>query len=137
MARLLAARTTPDNVVAIGTTVVIFACMRRSNRNSPWFRERAYRAPVQFKPRRRRLKFWIVLVLGCAAAVFFADKENIQSGKLGLCDVFPLLCDMDCSDFNNQLDAQVMYRKYSYDPFRLDADGDGVACEALLTPIRN
>lgn len=40
--------------------------------------------------------------------------------------------DYDCGDFNTQAQAQ----KYllSGDPYRLDADGDGVACESLPCP---
>jgi hypothetical protein len=40
--------------------------------------------------------------------------------------------DKDCSDFASQRAAQIFYLKHGgprYDPDRLDADHDGVACE--------
>jgi Excalibur calcium-binding domain len=37
--------------------------------------------------------------------------------------------DLDCSDFDTQPEAQAQL--LPGDPFRLDADGDGVACEDL------
>jgi hypothetical protein len=40
--------------------------------------------------------------------------------------------DKDCSDFATQRAAQIFYLKHGgprYDPDRLDADHDGVACE--------
>ena len=45
--------------------------------------------------------------------------------------------DLDCSDFSSQADAQhyfVMLGGPSYDPDRLDGDGDGVACDTLDCP---
>lgn len=41
--------------------------------------------------------------------------------------------DRDCSDFKTQRQAQRFYEKHnpSRDPHRLDADHDGIACEAL------
>lgn len=53
---------------------------------------------------------------------------------------FALLCtgpalaqrDMDCSDFRSWAEAQEFYeRSGPGDPHRLDADNDGIACEAL------
>jgi hypothetical protein len=40
--------------------------------------------------------------------------------------------DKDCADFGSQRAAQLFYIKHGgprYDPHRLDADDDGVACE--------
>lgn len=45
--------------------------------------------------------------------------------------------DMDCKDFRSQKAAQVFYLKHGgprYDPDRLDADRDGVACEDNPAP---
>jgi len=44
--------------------------------------------------------------------------------------------DKDCSDFPNQKAAQKFFLKHnpSRDPHRLDADGDGIACESLPCP---
>ena len=42
--------------------------------------------------------------------------------------------DKDCSDFNTWRQAQNFYKKHGgprYDPHRLDADHDGIACEDL------
>jgi hypothetical protein len=42
--------------------------------------------------------------------------------------------DKDCSDFSSWRQAQSFYKKHGgprYDPHRLDADRDGVACEDL------
>lgn len=42
--------------------------------------------------------------------------------------------DKDCSDFNSWQQAQHYYKKHGgprYDPDRLDADRDGIACEDL------
>lgn len=43
--------------------------------------------------------------------------------------------DRDCSDFSNQRDAQRYFKaKGGNDPDRLDADGDGKACDSLPCP---
>jgi Excalibur calcium-binding domain len=42
--------------------------------------------------------------------------------------------DKDCSDFNTWRQAQNFYKRHGgpkYDPHRLDADRDGIACESL------
>lgn len=42
--------------------------------------------------------------------------------------------DRDCADFSSQAQAQRFYKKHGgpkRDPHRLDADRDGIACEAL------
>jgi hypothetical protein len=42
--------------------------------------------------------------------------------------------DKDCSDFSSWQQAQHFYKKHGgprYDPDRLDADHDGIACESL------
>ena len=42
--------------------------------------------------------------------------------------------DKDCSDFSSWRQAQKFYKKHGgprYDPHRLDADHDGIACEDL------
>lgn len=42
--------------------------------------------------------------------------------------------DKDCSDFDNQAQAQAWLNDHPGDPDGLDADGDGVACETLPCP---
>ena len=42
--------------------------------------------------------------------------------------------DRDCSDFSSWRAAQKFYKRHGgprYDPHRLDADRDGIACESL------
>lgn len=39
--------------------------------------------------------------------------------------------DYDCKDFRSQAEAQRMLEAYPGDPFRLDRDKDGIACESL------
>jgi micrococcal nuclease len=39
--------------------------------------------------------------------------------------------DYDCKDFESQAEAQRVFKQYPGDPFRLDRDQDGVACESL------
>jgi micrococcal nuclease len=39
--------------------------------------------------------------------------------------------DYDCKDFETQAEAQQVFKQYPGDPFRLDRDQDGVACESL------
>lgn len=45
-----------------------------------------------------------------------------------------MAADKDCSDFSSWRAAQKFYKKHGgpkYDPHRLDADHDGIACESL------
>lgn len=45
--------------------------------------------------------------------------------------------DMDCADFSSQKSAQKFFLKHGgprYDPDRLDADHDGIACEDNPAP---
>ena len=43
----------------------------------------------------------------------------------------PFAADLDCEDFANQADAQFRLESDPSDPFRLDGDDDGIACESL------
>jgi excalibur calcium-binding domain-containing protein len=45
--------------------------------------------------------------------------------------------DMDCENFSSQKSAQIFFLKHGgprYDPDRLDADHDGIACEDNPAP---
>jgi hypothetical protein len=45
-----------------------------------------------------------------------------------------IAADKDCSDFSSWRAAQKFYKRHGgprYDPHRLDADHDGIACESL------
>jgi micrococcal nuclease len=39
--------------------------------------------------------------------------------------------DCDCSDFSTQKEAQAVFNAFPGDPYKLDADHDGIACESL------
>jgi micrococcal nuclease len=39
--------------------------------------------------------------------------------------------DYDCKDFKTQAEAQRLFDAYPGDPFRLDRDRDGIACESF------
>mgnify|MGYP003547068414 FL=1 len=39
--------------------------------------------------------------------------------------------DYDCKDLKTQAEAQKMFNAYPGDPFKLDGDRDGIACESL------
>jgi hypothetical protein len=39
--------------------------------------------------------------------------------------------DCNCSNFSTQAEAQRVLNAFPHDPFRLDGDKDGVACESL------
>lgn len=49
----------------------------------------------------------------------------------GTAGYLPHAADLDCEDFANQADAQFRLESDPSDPFRLDADDDGIACESL------
>jgi hypothetical protein len=55
-------------------------------------------------------------------------------GVLGIAAAPAHAADKDCSDFSSWKQAQHYYKKHGgprYDPDRLDADHDGIACEDL------
>lgn len=59
--------------------------------------------------------------LMAGAIVFVPEAEAGQTGD-----------DFDCTDFDTRADAQAFYEETGgpvYDPFNLDDDGDGLACE--------
>ena len=43
--------------------------------------------------------------------------------------------DLDCGDFTTQEEAQTAFDADPSDPERLDADGDGVACESFFDDV--
>lgn len=67
----------------------------------------------------RRWKTTLLLTLG-AGALWACAPSNA------------LAADLDCSDFNNQREAQE--HLYPGDPHGLDGDNDGIACESLPCP---
>ncbi len=60
----------------------------------------------------------------------------LVAGLLGLAAPAQAVVDRDCGDFATQKAAQVFFLQNSpsTDPHRLDADGDGVACDANPCP---
>lgn len=65
-----------------------------------------------------------LLVAGAVAALTMALTAPVASA----------FRDRDCSDFSTQKQAQKFFKKAGgpkKDPHRLDADHDGIACEAL------
>lgn len=62
-----------------------------------------------------------------------SDSEESESESDNEVEIPPLPADGDynCGDFDTQEQAQYVLEDTSGDPHRLDADGDGVACETL------
>lgn len=71
----------------------------------------------------------VVLVLAAGFTARLAYEEMTSSGR----GIAPAQAqesdDLDCDDFATQADAQATYDADPSDPNRLDADGDGEACE--------
>jgi Excalibur calcium-binding domain len=67
----------------------------------------------------RRWKIALLLTLG-AGALWACAPSDAQA------------FDLDCADFSNQREAQE--HLYPGDPYRLDGDNDGIACEDLPCP---
>jgi Excalibur calcium-binding domain len=64
----------------------------------------------------RRSSSLATVVLAATASVLFAAPASAST-------------DRDCPDFATQAEAQAAYNAVPGDPERLDADGDGIACE--------
>lgn len=71
---------------------------------------------------RRRLIFWATLAIVAAVIVCGAVLWSLRGDGV---------LDLNCADFARQADAQRVYDATPGDPYDLDRDGDGVACEAL------
>ena len=59
---------------------------------------------------------------------------GIAAALLGISAAPATAADKDCSDFSTWRQAQNFYKRHGgprYDPHRLDADHDGIACESL------
>lgn len=57
------------------------------------------------------------------------DGQNGEDGEDGEDATVTPIADRDCADFETQTDAQAVLDADDTDPNKLDADGDGVACE--------
>jgi micrococcal nuclease len=80
----------------------------QANPVMPWDYRRASKSPV--KP--------VTTTRPAAAAV--SNRPSQRSAG-----------DYDCKDFSSQAEAQRVFEQYPGDPFGLDRDRDGVACESL------
>ena len=59
--------------------------------------------------------------------LFKQSFQNAEGDPCGPCAA----SDCDCSDFVTHAQAQACLDAHPGDPFRLDGDGDGIACESL------
>jgi len=71
---------------------------------------------------RRRLSLWVALLVVAAVVIAGGLWWAMRDDGGG---------DLNCSDFGSQADAQRVYDATPGDPYDLDRDGDGVACEGL------
>ncbi len=64
-----------------------------------------------------------------SSKTYMPGKPNLKSDSLD----FPLCVksDCNCSDFSTQAEAQRVLENFPGDPFHLDRDRDGIACESL------
>lgn len=62
----------------------------------------------------------VILILALMALSATADKGRQQLDR-----------EPDCPDMGNQLTAQAVYDTDPSDPYGLDRDNDGIACEPL------
>lgn len=72
----------------------------------------------------RTLVKWVALLFFAASTVVLAGPATA-------------FVDRDCGDFDTQRQAQLFFLEEggpTHDPHRLDADGDGIACETLPCP---
>jgi len=65
-----------------------------------------------------------------ATATHTATATATPGGLVGACGTCALT-DCNCSDFTSQAQAQTCLNADPSDPFNLDGDNDGVACESL------
>ena len=66
-----------------------------------------------------RLVLILILLTGCATDTSTNNLPNCTSS------------DCDCSDFATQEEAQRVLDAFPDDPYKLDRDGNGIACESL------
>ncbi len=75
-----------------------------------------------------RLAFILILLLtGCKASIDKAKTPQPAQTNLPAC----VHSDCNCSDFANQEQAQAVLDAFPDDPYKLDRDRDGIACESL------
>lgn len=67
-----------------------------------------------------------MLIRNAALAFVFAAGTALPA--TGVANAQP---DLDCANFSSRAEAQAEFDRDTNDPHRLDADDDGIACEAL------
>jgi Excalibur calcium-binding domain len=69
-----------------------------------------------------RVRNRVLAVAGIAGALSLSSFGAVAQSR-----------DFDCSDFHSHKQAQKFFKKHhpKQDPYGLDADNDGVACESL------
>jgi len=88
--------------------------------------------------------FSLALALEISAPVILSPGRALAHGAIPvvLLNRVASAIDYDCRDFRSQADAQRVLRADPSDPYRLDGDHDGIACEwnpapRELTPVRS
>ena len=75
-----------------------------------------------------------VILIGCSSGGSAAPPPVPDTSPQLISGIDPFGPDRDCGDFNSHRRAQDFYEAAggpASDPHRLDADRDGIACEAL------
>lgn len=71
--------------------------------------------------------FYITIVLVLLTACSASNQPINKQTNLPECT----LTDCNCSDFSTQEEAQKVFSRFPNDPYKLDRDGNGIACESL------
>lgn len=84
-----------------------------------------------------RLSAWLALIVAAGSLALVTTATAPAHASTSASAPAHARADRDCSDFPNQAAAQAFYIANggpASDPHRLDAEGDGIACETLPCP---
>lgn len=84
-----------------------------------------------------RLSAWLALIVAAGSLALVTTATAPAHASTSTSAPAHARADRDCSDFPNQAAAQAFYIANggpASDPHRLDAEGDGIACETLPCP---
>lgn len=84
-----------------------------------------------------RLSAWLALIVAAGSLTLVTTATAPAHASTSTSAPAHARADRDCSDFPNQAAAQAFYIANggpASDPHRLDAEGDGIACETLPCP---
>ncbi|KAB2809609.1 hypothetical protein F9L07_21650 [Pimelobacter simplex] len=84
-----------------------------------------------------RLSAWLALIMAAGSLTLVTTATAPAHASTSTSAPAHARADRDCSDFPNQAAAQAFYTANggpASDPHRLDAEGDGIACETLPCP---